>query len=360
MKAETEQIQAHVQQWKKDIVESVSKELGQYKTVAVINLENLPSRQNQQIRAKIGETAKIIVTRKRLLKLAIEKSGVKELKQLEDHMKGMPALILTNESAFDLFKILKENMTSAPAKAGQTAPEDIWVKEGPTPFAPGPVIGELGAANIIAGIDGGKVVIKKDSLVVKEGEPVPAAAANILSRLDIKPMKIGINLLVAVEDGQLYEKKVLDVDVDEYINNLKTAAINAKKLALGANILTPETVSIKLQEAHLEAKKLAIGAEILCDETKEYLMKKAESQASALKEQVPETTPVEEPKEEEKKDKIEESKTEDIEKEDTTQPTSPEDNPESQSSESKEESEDKKEESVEEKSAEENIQEGGQ
>jgi large subunit ribosomal protein L10 len=283
---------AHVQQWKKDMVSEITKEITNYTTVAIINLENLPSRQSQLIRSKIKEHAKIIVTRKRLIRLALNLSKKDELKQLKDHLKGMPALILTNKNAFELFKMLKENMTSAPAKSGQTAPEDIWVKAGPTPFAPGPIIGELGLANIVAGIDGGKVVVKKDSLVVKEGEIIPPAAAGILARLNIKPMKIGLNLVVALEDGNIFERKILDVDVDKYVSDLKEAVLNAKKLAIGANILTAETVSIKLQEAHLDAKKLAIGAEILCDETKEYLINKAESQANALKEKVPESDAV--------------------------------------------------------------------
>ena len=67
MKSETQEITAHVQQWKKDMVADVAKELTQYKTVAVINLENLPSRQNQLIRAKIKGKTKIIVTRKNLI-----------------------------------------------------------------------------------------------------------------------------------------------------------------------------------------------------------------------------------------------------------------------------------------------------
>ncbi len=281
---------AHVQPWKKELVASISKELGNYSTIAVINLENLPSRQSQLIRSKIQENAKILITKKRLFKLAIDKAGNDKLKQLKEYLIGMPALILTNKNAFELFKILKENMTSAPAKTGQTAPEDIWVKAGPTPFAPGPIIGELGLANIVAGIANGKVIIKKDSLVVKEGEKVPAAAAGILARLNITPMKIGLNLVAAIENGELFERKILNIDIEEYTEDLKTAIINAKKLAIGANILTAETVSIKLQEAHLDAKKLAIGAEILCDDTKELLIRKAEAQAKALKSKVPETT----------------------------------------------------------------------
>ena len=113
------------------------------------------------------------------------------------------------------------------------------------------------------------------------------------ARKVIDAVEVNLNVLpvviAAVEEGELFERSILNIDEKEYIENLKTAILNAKKLAIGANILTAETAPIKLQEAHMNAKKLAFGADILCDETKEYLIKKAEAQASALNKAVPET-----------------------------------------------------------------------
>ena len=55
-----EKPQAHVQQWKKDLVSQISTELPKYTTVAIINLENLPSRESQIIRSKIKNDIKLI------------------------------------------------------------------------------------------------------------------------------------------------------------------------------------------------------------------------------------------------------------------------------------------------------------
>ena len=46
------------------------------------------------------------------------------------------------------------------------------IPAGPTPFAPGPIIGELGMLKIKAGIEAGKVVIKEDAHVAKKGDVI--------------------------------------------------------------------------------------------------------------------------------------------------------------------------------------------
>ena len=68
---------------------------------------------------------------------------------------------------------MEATKTAAPAKPGDIAPEDILVKAGDTPFKPGPIVGELQKAGIPAAIEGGKIVIKKDKVLVKKGEPSP-------------------------------------------------------------------------------------------------------------------------------------------------------------------------------------------
>ncbi len=281
-----EEHKAHTAQWKKDRIKELKDELAKYKTIAVVNMMDLPSKQLQKIRSKIKSKAKLFMTRKRLLTRALDESKP-EHKKLIEHLEGMPALILSNENPFELFNILKQNMSKAPAKTGQIAPEDIVVSAGPTPFAPGPILGEIGAAGIDAGISGGKIVIKADCVVVKKGEPVPAEAANILARLDITPMKIGINLLVALEEKQIFLRETLDIDTEQLIEDLKTAYQNAFKLSVGTGIITEDNVEYLLREAATDAKKLSVGAHILTDETKEHIIQKAESHAQALKEKVP-------------------------------------------------------------------------
>ncbi len=317
---QTSQPKAHVAKWKKEMVSQIQQDLPKYKTVAVINMKGLPSAQLQKIRSKIKDKAKIIMTRRRLIRRAVEGTPYE---RLSENLEGMCALLLSNEDSFELFRILKENMSPAPAKTGQEAPMDIVIPAGPTPFAPGPVLGELGMVGIKAGIEGGKIVVKQDSTVIKAGETISAPLASVLARLDIKPVKVGMNLIMTLEGGKVYLRDVLNVDVDEFTARLKEAAQNAFKLSIGADIITKESAEYLLREAHMNAQKLATGTDIMTDDNKENLIKKAGAQAKNLKTAMPDvpvedtktSQPTEEAEKEEEKpeETIDEAITEDSE-----------------------------------------------
>ncbi len=219
-------------QVKQDVVAEFLKLIEEYPIVGAVDVENLPALQLNRMRAQLRGTVLVKMTKRRLLTHALNASKKENVKELIPYLKGMPALIFTKESPFKLFKILKKNKSKSPIKGGQTAPKDIIVPAGPTSFAPGPIIGELGAFKIKAGIDGGKVAIKEDSLVAKEGTVVSAKLAAILTRLGIEPMDIGLNLTAVWENGLILKKDVLDVDEEQYQSDIASAASWAFNLAM--------------------------------------------------------------------------------------------------------------------------------
>jgi len=194
--------------------------------------------------------------KRRIIKLAIDNSKKENIKELEKNLEGMPALIFTKENPFNIYKILQKSKSSAPAKPGQKAPKDIIVPAGPTSFAPGPIIGELGQAGIKAGIDGGKVAIKADSLVAKKGEPIKEGVAKVLTRLGIEPMEIGLNLVAVYEDKIIYSNDVLAIDEDEYIGRVSEASSYAYNLAFEIKYPIQEIIEMLLAKAEMEAKSL--------------------------------------------------------------------------------------------------------
>ena len=172
---------AHVADYKKQEVKELADLIKKYSVIGVVDITNLPAAQMQKIRKVIRGKADFIVSKKRLMKLAIEKA--KETKagveQLEKFLGGMPAFIFSNEDTFKLARFLEKNKSNAPAKAGQKAPEDIIVNKGPTSFMPGPVIAELSALKIKAGVEGGKIVIKEDCKVAKKGDVIPVSYTHL-------------------------------------------------------------------------------------------------------------------------------------------------------------------------------------
>src|SRR3989339_215923 len=251
----------HVAEKKKQIAKTIQNLILEYPIIAAINMENLPAPQLQQMKSQLRGKIVLAMTKRRVMKHAIEgiKGKKKNIEQIEPHLKGMPALLFTKENPFSLFKTLKKSKTSAPAKAGQTAPSDIKVLKGPTSFAPGPIIGELAQLRIKAGVEGGKVVIKEDSTIVKEGEKISPKAAEILARLGIEPMEVGLNVTAVYENGDIFTANILDIDEGKFMADIKKAATWAFNLAVNSAYPTKNTINVLIGKAFNDAKSLGLS-----------------------------------------------------------------------------------------------------
>jgi len=278
---------------KKKTVERLAKDIQAAKTTAVVSITNIPSKQFQQIRKKLSSDVKLRIIKNSLTRLALEKAGVKNL---ADHVNGPTGLITTGLNPFKLSKLINSCKTKAPAKAGSISPYDIVVPKGDTPFPAGPVIGDIQKAGIKAKIQGGKIVVTENSLVVKAGSVVPAEAAGILARLGITPMEIGLGLRAAIEDGVVYAGDVLNMNDDMVKARIAQAYRNAFNLAFNAGVYTRDTIKLQLQKAHMDAISLSYNAEIVNKETISYFLAKANAEAKALSALVPEVQ-AEQPKE---------------------------------------------------------------
>lgn len=273
---------AHVSDKKKEIVKEYVKLIKDYPIIGTINMEGLPAPQLQNMREQLRDTVVLKVGKRRLIKLALESSGKADINKLEPFLKGQPGLLFTKENPFKLFSTLKKNKSSAPAKGGQIAPKDIIVPAGPTGFAPGPVIGELGMIGVKAGIENGKVAIKKDSVVVKEGEVIKPNVAAILTRLKIEPMEIGLDLTATYEDGNIFTKDLLNIDETQYFNNITKAHSWSFNLAIEAGIFNEETTGFMVTKAFSDARALAISQDILADAVVADILAKAVRQMLSL------------------------------------------------------------------------------
>lgn len=270
-----------------DQVRAYAKE---FSIIGVVDVEGLPAPQFQKIRSSIGKTAKVLIVKKNiiaLILLELEKShpGVSAL---IEKMAGVVGLIFTNDNPFSLYKFVKKNKSSAPAKSGSIAPCDIVVPAGPTSFAPGPIIGELGAFKIKAGISAGKVEIKEDSVVAKEGDVINGALAGILSRLGIEPMEVGLNIKAIYEGGTIYTRDILDVDEDAILADLKSEAARCNALAIGLKYFTKDNVKHFIAEAGRDSLGLGVGVAYPAAETIKQLVSKANAQFSGVAMALPE------------------------------------------------------------------------
>ncbi len=269
---------------KKDLVAKLGKLAVDHPVVGVVNVSQLPARQFQKMRSTLrAKGVTIIIARKKLMVRALEKSGKKDIMKLTEKMNGIPGLLFSTSNPFVLYAILQKNKSEAPAKAGQIAPKEIIVKEGPTNFIPGPIISELASVGIKTKVDAGKLTIMADTVVAKEGDEISENLAAMLKRLDIHPMEIGLDLVAAWEEGFIFNGKDLAIDEEEFKDNLTKAAQWAMNLAVEIGYPTKETLPLSIAKAHRNAFSVAVETAVLNEETKEAILAKAEAQAGSVK-----------------------------------------------------------------------------
>ena len=279
---------AHVAEWKKEEVNELKSLIDKYDVIGIVDLLNFPAKQLQVMRKSLLNKAVIRMSKKNLIDLALEDCNASKnnIVDLSEHMEGQVAVIATEMNPFKLYKILEDSKTSAPAKPGAIATDDIVIPEGDTGFEPGPFLGELQQVGIPAKIDKGKIVVSKETVLVEAGEEVSAAVASTLSRMDINPMEVGIDLRAVYEEEAIYTSEVLAIDEEQTLADVQNAFRNAFNLSVNAAIPTEETISTIITLAYTRAINVGVDAAIMTSETSEPIIGLAQAKMLALASEV--------------------------------------------------------------------------
>ena len=242
-----------VSERKVKLVKDLAKLIDSKNTLIIASTLNLSSSQLQTIRKKLRGKADIKFVKKNFAIKAIEQSKKEGIKEIVKFVTEGPALIMTDGDAFDIASILTENKYPARAKGGQTAKKDIVVEAGPTDLMPGPILTELGAAGLKAGIVGGKVTVKERSVLVKEGEIIPNPVASILMKLEMLPFSVELVPVAAYDSKENKIYSNLRIDKEGTLAKLKEAFATSLQFAIRMGYPSVETISQILQNAEREA-----------------------------------------------------------------------------------------------------------
>ena len=128
----------------------------------------------------------------------------------------------------------------------------------------------------------GKLVVPEDTIVVRQGEKIKQAVAEILNRLDIKPMQVGLDVEAVLNKEDFYQKNLLDISEEEYINKVKAAFAEAFNLSMNAEIINDLTIAHLLRKAQSDVKKLILSKSLIWEGETEKLLNLVNSQANAL------------------------------------------------------------------------------
>ena len=252
---------------------------------AVVGIRGVPAAALQSMRREFRQRGyPIRVATNTSIRHAIERAAKERpsLAPLLDRVEDQTAILAAEGNPFSLYQEFSKTRSPTPARGGEIAPSDIVVPSGATSFKPGPIVGELQHAGFPAAIEKGKVVIKKETTIVKAGAPISREVAGLLTRLEIFPLEVGLTLRGVVDGETFYAPSVLDVDLDARRADLARAAHRALGLAVEIGYATPTTVPLLVTRAHRRALGLALAAGYVTRETIEPLFAKAMREAAAV------------------------------------------------------------------------------
>ena len=267
--------------WKKDTVSDLHELLTGGETLAVIDIHGVPASAMFGMRAELRGQMSIQVAKKRLMKIAWERAGF-DLADLETLYSSavQPALVSSSQlNSFEMFSELKKTEAGRAAKAGDVAPTQIVVEKQDTGMPPGPIVGELNSVGIPAKIMGGSVQIQKRTVVLEEGDVFEGDLGLMLSKIGVNPIVTGLRLCGTLEGGTLFEPTTLDIDYEQFEQDLIGYAAGAFNLACNITWFTSQTMPTLLSKASREALAVALEAAVATAETLPHLVARAHTGA---------------------------------------------------------------------------------
>ncbi len=266
-------------------VEAVRAELVARPITALVGVRGVPASALQSMRRELRDRGHPIhMAPNTIVRHALERAATERpsLRPLLEHVTDQTAIFTAEGNPFSLFQELVRTRSPTPARGGEIAPRDILVPAGTTSFKPGPIVGELQHAGFPAAIEKGKVVLKKDTVIVRAGQPIPREVAGMLTRMDIRPLEVGLTLRALVEGATFYSPDVLSVDLDARRDERLRAHRQALAVALEIAYATPVTAPLLVAKAHRAAIALAVAAGYPTKQTLPHLLARAVREAKAV------------------------------------------------------------------------------
>jgi len=266
-------------------VDALAASLVQKPMVAVVGIRGVPAAALQSMRRELRRRDHpITVATNSAIRHALEKA-MKErpaFRPLLEQVQDPTAVLSAEGNPFSLYQEFLRTRSPTPARGGEVAPNDILVPAGTTSFKPGPIVGELQHAGFPAAIEKGKVILKKDTTIVKQGATISREVAGLLTRLEIFPLEVGLTLRAVVDGTTYYPPEVLSVDLEERRTELARGAARAVGLAVELAYPTAESLPRLIGRAHRQALGVALATQYITKETVEPLFAQAMREAAAV------------------------------------------------------------------------------
>jgi large subunit ribosomal protein L10 len=265
---------------KTEQVKKVIADMKKFKTVALLDLRKLPDALLQSLRQKVRQKGgHVYVLKKPVISrvLAADKKLAARVGECDKPV----ALILTDQSPYELNSFFKEHRKKRAAKIGDIAVADIVIPEGDTDLPPGPALSELKAGGVNVQIKAGKIIVSKESTIAKGGEKLTEPKVKALQSLGVQPFEIMASLVFGFDGEYIYSKELLDLG-DTVNADMAAGLSQAMNLSLNTGYPTEQNINLLLGDAVKQAMNVSLNANVYSSSSIEQLLSSAMRQGTAL------------------------------------------------------------------------------
>jgi len=262
-------------QWKAKYFISLASKLKDYPKCFVVGVDNVRSKQMQQIRTSLRGHAEIVMGKNTMMRKVIRGMIAQDenLERLLPHIKENIGFVFTNIDLCDVREKIQSNKVAAPAKAGAIAPNDVSIPAQNTGLGPEKT-SFFQALSIPTKITRGTIEILNDVPLIKEGHKVGQSEAALLNMLKVSPFTYGLVIRQVYDQGSVYDPAVLDITPEDIKSRFLDSVRNLAALSLAVNYPTLVSVSHSFVNGFKKLLAISVASDYTFKESekiKEYL-----------------------------------------------------------------------------------------
>lgn len=249
--------------WKANYFMRLTSLLNEYPKILIVGVDNVQSRQMQQIRIDQRGKAEILMGKNTMIRKAIrgELAENPQFEKLLPHIKGNVGFVFTKGDLKTIRDEILANRVQAPAKAGAKAPLDVMVPAGNTGMGPEKT-SFFQALAIPTKIARGTIEIISDVHLIKEGDKVGASEATLLNMMNISPFSYGFTMAHVYDNGSTYSPEVLDVTDEDIVRTFLAGVANVASVSLAIGYPTVASVPHSIANGFKNLLAIAVATEI--------------------------------------------------------------------------------------------------
>jgi len=229
--------------WKSNYFVKFIKLLDEYPRCFLVGVDNVGSKQMQQIRIALRGHAEVLMGKNTMMRKAIRghMENNSSLEKLLPHIKGNVGFVFTKEDLTDVRDIILQNKVAAPARAGALCPDVVKVPPQNTGLGPEKT-SFFQALNIPTKISRGTIEILNEVKLLQPGDRVGASEATLLNMLNISPFTYGLQIEQVYDSGTIFEPSILDITDDDLRKRFMEGVVNLACVSLAMGYPTVASV----------------------------------------------------------------------------------------------------------------------